>query len=97
MNVYRSLANRVGTPAALDLGDRLSDWHDAMVVHARRFGSSAGPDCDDDCPHAEAGALWLAAIEVLGDLALDLKFLSRHGAPRVVAALSQRESRKDWF
>lgn len=93
MNVYRSLGSQVGTTAALDLGDRLSGWHDAMVIHTRRFGPSAGPDCDDDCPHAEARALWLAAVEVFGDLALDLRFLFRHGAPRAEVGLSQREVR----
>lgn len=93
MNVYKLLGNRVGTPEALGLGEHLSRWHDAMVVHARRFGPGKGPNCDDDCPHAEARRLWLSAVGVFGDLALDLTFLVKHGARAIVAEPTRREAR----
>jgi hypothetical protein len=93
MNVYRLMGSRIGTAAALDLGDRLSRWHDAMVVHARRFGTNPAAECDDDCPHAEARGLWLAAVDVFGDLAFDLKFLVKHGARALVSAPGQLDAR----
>lgn len=93
MNLYKLAASRVGTPEAHDLGVRLSRWHDAMVMHARRFGAGPGPDCDDDCPHAEARGLWLAAVDVFGDLALDLTFLVRQGARTIVSESRRLEAR----
>jgi hypothetical protein len=93
MNVYKLLGSRVGTVEALDLGERLSRWHDAMVMHARRSGAGPGPDCDEDCPHSEARSLWLAAVDVFGDLALDLRFLVKHGARTVVVEPSRLDAR----
>jgi hypothetical protein len=79
MNVYRSLANAVGTGEALELAHRLAVWHDAMVVHRRQGGSFRGPRCDVDCPHAEAEALWSNALEAYGERAHELGFLRTHG------------------
>jgi len=77
MNIYLMIGNNVGTPDAVDLGERLSAWHDAMVAHERRPSSS--PVCDEDCPHVEAAALWKEAVVTFGSYAADLKFLRSRG------------------
>jgi hypothetical protein len=60
MNPYAMLASGLGTTEAAALGARLSVWHDVMVAHDRRLRAGTTTDgCDDDCPHAEARALWL--------------------------------------
>ena len=79
MNVYKSVGYTVGTPEALALSERLSAWHDSMVAHQRPPDSSRVTLCDDDCPHAEARALWRDAVETFGDTAQKLVFLRRHG------------------
>jgi hypothetical protein len=81
MTLYRSVANTVGTPEALDLAPRLAAWHDAMVMHRRRAADAAGPVCDADCPHEQARALWLEALEAYGERAHALTFLRSFGAP----------------
>jgi hypothetical protein len=81
MTLYRSVATAVGTPEALDLAPRLAAWHDAMVMHRRRAGDAAGPACDADCPHEQARALWLEALEAYGERAHALTFLRSFGAP----------------
>jgi hypothetical protein len=72
VNLYRQIGYAHGTPEALHLAERLAAWHDAMVAHERLAGSR----CDDECPHADAGALWREAQEVFGDAAHELRFLA---------------------
>lgn len=73
-----------GLDEAGALGARLSAWHDAMVAHERRLRSAATSDvCDDECPHAEARALWPEAVDTFGARAQELTFLrSRAQEPR---------------
>ena len=77
MNPYAMLSS-----AAADVNDatalsaRLSAWHDAMVAHERRLRSGMSVDaCDDECPHAEATALWTEAVTTFGARARELAFL----------------------
>lgn len=77
MNVYRMIGNNVGTAEAIDLAERLSSWHDSMVAHER-----GGQGCHDECPHADAGALWEQAVETLGDRAEELRFLRARASRR---------------
>jgi hypothetical protein len=86
MNPYAVIGSALGTPEAFSLGVRLSTWHDAMVAHERlaRTNPASGA-CDDECPHAEAPALWAEAIATFGSRAHELKFLSSRadaGRPR---------------
>jgi hypothetical protein len=85
MNIYRMIGSRLGTPDALDLAERLSAWHDAMVAHERFRGRG----CDEECPHADAGALWREATQTFGDRAGELGFLKSRGA-RIVSTGSAR-------
>lgn len=72
MNIYRMLGNKIATTDALELAERLSAWHDAMVAHER-----LGPrGCDDECPHVEAPMLWGDAARVFGQHARELSFLA---------------------
>jgi hypothetical protein len=80
MNLYRSLGAEVGTLEALDLAQRLAVWHDAMVLHNRRAGGTRGDFCENDCPHVDAQALWIEALDVFGHRAHELGFLRTHGA-----------------
>ena len=76
MNPYISLSSGLGSHEAADLSARLSTWHDAMVAHERRLRTGATSDeCDDECPHAEARALWSEAVATFGARAHDLAFL----------------------
>jgi hypothetical protein len=75
MNIYAALGARTNSPAALDLSDRLSAWHDAMVAHERRLNTGGSGTCDEDCPHALAPAFWAEALEVYGEGAHQLAFL----------------------
>jgi hypothetical protein len=76
MNLYTILASRIGTNEATDLAQRLAAWHDAMVSHERRLRTIREADaCDDECPHAEAQALWRAAVDAFGARANELRFL----------------------
>ena len=79
MTLYRSLANVVGTPEALELARRLAAWHDVMVIHQRRAGNVRGPRCEEDCPHTDAETLWSEALDVFGERAHELRFLRSHG------------------
>jgi hypothetical protein len=93
MNPYAMLASGLGTTEAAALGARLSVWHDVMVAHDRRLRAGTTTDgCDDDCPHAEARALWLEAVATFGARAHELSFLrsradepARTGVTRVTA------------
>jgi hypothetical protein len=76
VNPYTILSSGMGTIEAATLSARLSAWHDAMVAHERRLRMGATGDvCDDECPHAEARALWSAAVDAFGDRAQQLTFL----------------------
>ena len=76
MNPYAMLGSAVGTHDASALGARLSSWHDAMVAHERRLRLNKESDgCHDECPHAEAGALWSEAVTTFGPRANELTFL----------------------
>jgi hypothetical protein len=70
---YQAIAHRVGTIDALELGRRLSSWHDRMVAHERLARSRQ--TCDETCPHAQAIELWRDAVQILGDGAERLTFL----------------------
>ena len=81
MNPYVMLGTRVGTSEALSLTARLSAWHDAMVAHERLLRNSTGRDrCHDECPHAEARALWSEAVAAFGGHARELGFLRSRAA-----------------
>jgi hypothetical protein len=84
MTPYTILSSGLGTQEATDLSGRLSAWHDAMVAHERRLRAGTTSDlCDDECPHAEASALWSEAVGTFGDRAQELAFLrSRAEATR---------------
>jgi hypothetical protein len=75
MNVYTMVGSGNGTAEATALSGRLATWHDAMVAHERKIRAGREEVCDDECPHAEARALWAEALEVFGDRARDLAFL----------------------
>lgn len=88
MNPYAILSSGLDTHEATALSARLSAWHDAMVAHERRLRAGATSDaCDEDCPHAEARALWPEAVSTFGGRARELAFLrSRaHDARRLVS------------
>jgi len=74
------MGNTIGSREAVELAQRLAAWHDAMVVHRRRVGAARVGECEPDCPHTEAKALWLEALDVYGDRAHELAFLRAHGA-----------------
>ena len=84
MNPYEMLGSAIGTNEAATLSLRLSAWHDAMVAHERRLRlGSIAEACDDECAHAEARALWPAAVAAFGSRAHELRFLqSRATAPQ---------------
>jgi hypothetical protein len=47
-----------------------------MVAHERKIRAGrADAVCDEECPHAEARALWIEALEAFGDRAQELTFL----------------------
>jgi hypothetical protein len=76
MSPYTILSSGLGSHAATTLSARLSAWHDAMVAHERRIRAGATSDaCDDECPHAEARALWPEAVSTFGARAYELAFL----------------------
>lgn len=76
MNPYTRLGSGVGTRESAELIARLSAWHDAMVAHERRIRTGRTADvCDEECPHAEARALWNDAVATFGDRAGELTFL----------------------
>ena len=82
MNLYTMVAGHE-TSEATALGVRLSAWHDAMVAHERKIRSGRADEvCDEECPHADARALWSEARRILGARAQELSFLrSRALAP----------------
>ena len=80
MNHYALIGSGVGSGQAIALAARLAAWHDAMVVHERRI--HLGEVCDEDCPHAEAAALWAEAVATFGPRAQELAFLRARGGVR---------------
>lgn len=91
MNPYLIVGSALGTNEAQSLSARLSAWHDAMVTHERRLRSGRTSDvCDDECPHADARALWSEALAVLGRRAHELGFLRSRANGRVVHARDAR-------
>jgi hypothetical protein len=105
MNPYTILSSSLDTHHARALRARLSAWHDAMVAHERRLRSRVTRDvCDDECPHAEARALWLEAIATFGARAQELAFLrsraqdtrrSRNADVRTIAAVGSATATAD--
>lgn len=93
MNMYRRLAERVGTPDARELAAELVVWHDAMVKHVRATGERRGGECEDGCRHDDAARYWSAATAVFGDLAEELVFLRDHGRREQAPRRSQQEAR----
>lgn len=76
MNLYTMVGSGVGSAEAAALSTRLAAWHDAMVAHERKIrGGRTGELCDEECPHAEARALWNEALDTFGVRAHDLTFL----------------------
>ena len=76
MNPYLMLGSTIGTADALSLSQRLAVWHDAMVAHERRLTTErASNGCDEECPHADARALWREAGAVFGPRSNELTFL----------------------
>lgn len=75
---YRYLVTAAG---AADLIDDLCAWHDRMVAHVRRHGTSprscACADMDT-CPQAEAVTLWAQARIAFGEASAALTFLRQH-------------------
>ena len=82
MNPYGMLGTAIGTTEATSLAARLTAWHDAMVTHERRLRSGRTSDaCGDECPHAEAPALWAEVLAIFGRRGHELTFLrSRAGS-----------------
>ena len=75
MNLYTMVGSGNGTAEATALSGRLATWHDAMVAHERKIRAGREQVCDDECPHADARALWVEALEIFGVRALELTFL----------------------
>jgi hypothetical protein len=79
MNLYTAIGARVNTAAARALSQRLAAWHDALVAHERQMAGRMAAICDDDCPHAEASALWNDALVTFGQHAHELSLLRARG------------------
>lgn len=80
LHVYRQLAHRLGSHAAIELAHELILWHDRMVRHERTLRAGGGRACDGDddgCAHVEARELWRRAVAVFGPDAAELIFLQR--------------------
>ena len=76
MNLYTIVASGNGTHERAALSARLAAWHDAMVAHERKIRvRRAAEVCDEECPHADARALWVEAVEMFGERAQELAFL----------------------
>jgi hypothetical protein len=76
MNPYVMLGSGFATNEATTLSARLSAWHDAMVAHERGLRAGRTEDsCNDECPHAEARALWSEAVATFGPRAQEVTFL----------------------
>ncbi len=92
MSPYTLFGKAVGTGAATALAARLATWHDAMVAHKRRLASGRADDeCDEECPHSEAGALWAEALDTFGDRAHEFAFLRSSATAGVAAPPVRRQ------
>jgi hypothetical protein len=90
MNLYTMVGSGIGSSEAIALSQRLAAWHDTMVAHERQLrGERVEELCDDECPHAEARALWNEAVETFGVRAQDMTFL------RTRAMVGTARSRED--
>lgn len=92
LDVYRHVANRVGTSEAIAFSHELSAWHDAMVKYRRQI-VRLGFDPDrvtvqEDGPSADAPELWHRAVEVFGAHANELEFLRQSAERTREAAVS---------
>ena len=91
MKPYAIATLGTDTADAASLRARLEAWHDAMVTHERRLRADpAAGRCDDECPHAEATALWREAAELLGPRASELTFLRSRALGAGTAPRSER-------
>ena len=96
MNPYATLGSSIGTNEALSLSARLSAWHDEMVAHERRIALERSADvCNDECPHAEATALWSDAVALFGARADELVFLRSRGSDTRLRAATRHPQRSD--
>lgn len=93
MNTYRRLGDQVATSEARELAERLVAWHDAMVKHLRVLNSRPDAVCAEECPHDDAGPLWLDAQRMFAARARELPFLRSHGQPRRQATTPQVRDR----
>jgi hypothetical protein len=76
MNPYTLIGSGLGTTEAVSLAQRLTEWHDGMVLHERRLRAGrAGHGCDEDCAHSAARTLWEEALTMFGERAHELSFL----------------------
>jgi hypothetical protein len=76
MNPYAIVGSSGAGTAAVSLRARVMAWHDAMVAHERRLRTDQSTDvCGDECPHAEARALWDEVSSMVGSRANELTFL----------------------
>ena len=75
MNLYTMVGSGLGTTEPTALSARLATWHDAMVAHERKIRAGRDEVCDEKCPHAQARALWVEALEIVGDRAKELAVL----------------------
>jgi len=82
LDVYRLLANRVGTGDADELGHDLRQSHDAMVRHERVMANT-GRRCPgaEECPHVDAVELWKRARNIFGEHAETLTYLRDSAQP----------------
>ena len=96
MNLYTSIASRIGSTEALALAARVAAWHDAMVAHERGLGSRFG-QCDEECPHEEARLLWPEAVDIFCDNASACEFLRFHGeAGPSFSSMTAVENETSW-
>ena len=96
MNLYATLGSSIGTNEALSLSARLSAWHDDMVAHERRIGLGRSADvCHDECPHAEATALWSEVVALFGARADELVFLRSRGSDTRLRAAGRHPQGSD--
>lgn len=94
MNPYGIVGSGIGTPEAASLRARLMAWHDAMVAHERRLRLGRTSDsCDDECPHADARALWAEVSAMLGPRAGELTFLRSRATSRRDRSNRDRDER----
>ena len=92
MNPYTLIGSGLRAADSASLSQRLAAWHDAMVAHERRLRAGRhGDECQDDCAHDQARALWAEAVRTFGERAQELSFLhSRATSPKSQSEASSR-------